>query len=507
MRIFIITALFIMISASTSLSMGSPPNITATIFDEKFDSIRHNTPKLITFLNRFPKGADLHNHVSGAAFVEYLLIQATNENYFYDLEKLEIIKDNVKNKNVIPVKELLKRQKDLRDYLNIVSKRGWYKNTANGSDHFFDTFSHIAFYNWQDQAVARIIARNYSQGVRYLELMSGVLNKKLINHLSTLLPKESFNLSNLNANYNVISEYLNGTEFKQTVNADMLRHLKAVDAILNKQYNITISGDNPDIIVKYLSQLARSTQPYNIFINAAAYMKASQIDTNIVATNMVQDEASIFSLMYFNDQMKVLDFLWTKLDKPNIALHAGELVLRESPVEPMRNRISQSIIKGHASRIGHGISIAWEKDVAATLQMMNKKDIAVEICLSSNDMILDVSGNDHPLALYLDANVPVTIATDDEGVSRSNLTMEYVRAAQEQNLSYSVLKQIAKNGLEYSFLEGDGIYDAKGKVLKQYQIFLTDALPNINKIGTKAYLQIRHERDLYTFEKKLFDKL
>lgn len=46
------------------------------------------------------------------------------------------------------------------------------------------------------------------------------------------------------------------------------------------------------------------------------------------------------------------------MDKPSFALHSGELSLMGSPVEPMATRISTTIEKGHALRIGHGVSIA-----------------------------------------------------------------------------------------------------------------------------------------------------
>jgi adenosine deaminase len=46
----------------------------------------------------------------------------------------------------------------------------------------------------------------------------------------------------------------------------------------------------------------------------------------------------------------------------------------------------------------------------------------------------------------------VVIATDDEGVSRSDLTNEYQRAVEEHGLGYRELKQISRNSIEYSFL-------------------------------------------------------
>ena len=58
--------------------------------------------------------------------------------------------------------------------------------------------------------------------------------------------------------------------------------------------------------------------------------------------------------------------------------------------------------------------------------MMKDRAVLVEICLTSNDVILNVKGADHPLPDYLKAGVPVTLASDDEGVARIDLSSEYL---------------------------------------------------------------------------------
>jgi len=52
----------------------------------------------------------------------------------------------------------------------------------------------------------------------------------------------------------------------------------------------------------------------------------------------------------------------------------------------------------------------------------------------------------------------VTLATDDEGVSRIDLTNEYARAAETYGLGYRQLKQLSRNSLTYSFLAGDSLW-------------------------------------------------
>ena len=81
-----------------------------------------------------------------------------------------------------------------------------------------------------------------------------------------------------------------------------------------------------------------------------------------------------------------------------------------------------------------------------------------EINLTSNDVILNVKGADHPLASYRAAHVPVALSTDDEGVSRIDLTHEFVRAVTEQHLGYPDLKRMVRTSLEHSFLPGSSLW-------------------------------------------------
>jgi adenosine deaminase len=55
--------------------------------------------------------------------------------------------------------------------------------------------------------------------------------------------------------------------------------------------------------------------------------------------------------------------------------------------------------------------------------------------------------------------VPVALSTDDEGVSRIDLTHEYVRAADTYPLSYHDLKLMVRTSIEHSFLPGASLWE------------------------------------------------
>jgi adenosine deaminase len=129
---------------------------------------------------------------------------------------------------------------------------------------------------------------------------------------------------------------------------------------------------------------------------------------------------------------------------------------------------------------------------------MARDKVAVEINLTSNDVILGVKGKDHPLPLYLAAGVPVTLSTDDLGVSRTDLTHEYMRAVIEHGVSYTQLKQISRNSLTYSFLQGSSLWD--GPCAKATGRTPPAACAAVLKTSPKARDQWRLERAFDAFE-------
>jgi adenosine deaminase len=90
---------------------------------------------------------------------------------------------------------------------------------------------------------------------------------------------------------------------------------------------------------------------------------------------------------------------------------------------------------------------------------MAERHVMVEVNLTSNDVILNVKGADHPFMLYRKAGVPVALSTDDEGVSRIDLTHEYVRATDTYPLSYRDLKLMVRTSIEHSFLPGASLWE------------------------------------------------
>lgn len=176
-------------------------------------------------------------------------------------------------------------------------------------------------------------------------------------------------------------------------------------------------------------------------------------DPRVVSLNLVQPEDDPNAIGNFMLEMEMLDFLHGQYPRTPITLHAGELAEGMVPPDALRFHIRQSVEKGHARRIGHGVSLINEDDPFDLLREMAAQKVLVEIALTSNDLILGIKGKRHPLKLYLQHGVPVAIVTDDYGVSRSTHTEEFLKAVQEHDLDYLTLKRLARNSLEFSFAD------------------------------------------------------
>jgi adenosine deaminase len=213
---------------------------------------------------------------------------------------------------------------------------------------------------------------------------------------------------------------------------------------------------------RYLYQVARGLPKEMVFAQILAGFEMASKDPRVVGLNLVMPEDAYLPIHDFNLHMRMLDYLHSLYPKVHITLHAGELTQNlVSPEELFHVRAS--IEQGHAARIGHGVDVMQESDPKALLRMMAHGNVLVEICLTSNDVILNVTGDHHPLPMYLKFGVPVALATDDPGVSRGDITQEYERAAETYHLKYQDLKKFARASLEYSFLPGESLWKSTAK--------------------------------------------
>jgi adenosine deaminase len=207
------------------------------------------------------------------------------------------------------------------------------------------------------------------------------------------------------------------------------------------------------VTVRYISQVLRAGPPEQVFAQILAGFELATRDPRVAGVNLVQPEDDPVAVRDFSLHLAMIDFLRGLYPSVRVALHAGEITGGLVPPEVLRFHIRESIAKGHALRIGHGVDVMQEDDPIGLLREMAAKKILVEVALTSNDVILGVRGKRHPLGLYLQYGVPVALASDDLGVSRSTHTREWVRAVEEHGLDYATLKRLVRNSIAHAFVD------------------------------------------------------
>jgi len=217
---------------------------------------------------------------------------------------------------------------------------------------------------------------------------------------------------------------------------------------------------------RYIYQVFRNTPKELVFAQALFGFELAAADPRIVALNFVGGEDDVIAMADYAEHMRMVGFLRSLYPGVKVALHAGELAPGLVPPEGLCCHIRLAVEQALADRIGHGVDIMYEDRPYDLLKNMADKGVLVEINLTSNALILGIEGKQHPFATYRKFGVPVALSTDDEGVSRIDLTHEYQRAVEAFGLGYADLKELVRNSLEYSFLPGPSLWDDKGAYLR-----------------------------------------
>jgi hypothetical protein len=419
------------------------------------ESIRNQPLLLHAFLQQMPKGGDLHNHLSGAVYAESFIKYAVQDGLCIDRAALALTQPPCDPAIGKPPASVALQDSTLYGHLlDALSMRQFVAGTESGHDHFFATFGKFgpATNGHTSEMLAEARSRAAAGHLQYLETMfnpDGGAAARLGASLGW-----NDDLSKLR------DQLLSGGLPK--IVADAGKFLD--DTEKKEQEELRCDQPQPDhgcnVEARYLYQVARGLPKEMVFAQILAGFEMASKDPRVVGLNLVMPEDAYLPIHDFTLHMRMLDFLHSLYPKVHITLHAGELTQNLVPPEELFH-VRASIEQGHAERIGHGVDVMQESDPEGLLRTMAAATVLVEICLTSNDVILNVTGDHHPLPMYLKFGVPVALATDDPGVSRSDITQEFERAAETYHLKYQDLKKFARASLDYSFLPGESLWQSK----------------------------------------------
>lgn len=466
-----------------------------------FESIRNQPLLLHAFLQQMPKGGDLHNHLSGAVYAESFIKFAVEDDLCIDRAALALAQPPCDPASGKPPASVALQDSTLYGHLlDSLSMRQFIAGAESGHDHFFATFGKFgpATNGHTAEMLVEARSRAAADHLLYMETMFNPDGGAAARLGATL---------GWNDDLSKLREQLLSGGLTKIV-ADASKFLD--DTEKKEQEELRCVQPKPDpgceVQTRYLYQVSRGLPKEMVFAQILAGFEMASKDPRVVGLNLVMPEDAYLSVHDFNLHLRMLDFLHSLYPKVHITLHAGELTQNLVPPEELFH-VRASIEQGHAERIGHGVDVMQEFDPEALLRMMARENVLVEICLTSNDVILNVTGDHHPLPMYLKFGVPVALATDDPGVSRGDITQEFERAAETYHLKYQDLKKFARASLEYSFLPGESFWKTRGTYIAktecvgaQHVSSSRPACQQLLKSSPKAEAELKLEMAFDQFE-------
>jgi len=473
----------------------------------RLDSIRKSPSLLMAFLQSMPKGGDLHNHLTGSIYAENWIDYAVQDNLCVDRSTSKLLpppcdQSCARYSNQPEVRCAYSDHVLYNQLVDAWSMRNWNPGEGSGHDHFFASFDKfdLATINNVGHQLAEVVERAASDRLQYLELMytaDGMNAPQLGQKLGW---DDDFRKMRDRLLTGGLKDVIAST--RERLDRDEVR----------KQEILGCSTPHPNrgcqVTVRYLYQVLRGLSREMVFAEIVLGFELAQSDPRFVGLNLVMPEDWYVPRHDFALHMKMLDDLHKIYPKVHISLHAGELAVGLVPPEELRFHIRKSIEQGHAERIGHGVSVMSENDPLGLLKEMAAKNVLVEICLTSNAKILGVEGANHPLPTYLKYKVPVALASDDEGVSRADMTQEYLRAVETYGFSYADLKRMARQSLEHSFIPGESLWQRGFHMVSQCasdrpaDAKISAACQKLLHSSEKACVQWQLEKQFADFENK-----
>jgi adenosine deaminase/adenosine deaminase CECR1 len=406
-----------------------------------------------------PKGGDIHTHLSGAVYAERYLSWAAADGYCVDAVAIKLVlpQDCSKTPNAFPAAELFKRSGVYAALIDRWSLRYPAFAGKSGHDQFFQAFDGFDLISSspsrKGDMVADVANRAASQHVSYLELLlttQGGATQQLARSVGWNPTNFAEQRRQLLAK-GLLSLVADGKQELDRIERQTATALGCSTAKAQPGCRVTI---------RFLQQTTRLKAPNEVFAQFVYAFELAKVDPRVAGINLVAPEDHPVALRDYTLQMEMLQFLHRLSPEVKVSLHAGELTLGLVPLDDLRFHIRQAVEVAQASRIGHGVDILYEDNPFDLMEHMRQRGVLVEICLSSNETILNVQGHDHPFPIYLAAGVPVTLASDDEGIARVDLSHEYQLAVLRYGLKYGDLKRLARNSLEYSFLAGQSLWQS-----------------------------------------------
>ncbi|MEO8172788.1 MAG: hypothetical protein ABI581_06880 [Sediminibacterium sp.] len=427
--------------------------------NEILEKIRPNRSALFGFFSMMPKGGDLHHHYSGSIYTESYIDYVFQKDYYINEETLEILKDIVQ----LPV-DIQKEWKKLsavanKDKIKLKLLRYWsskdfVKGVLSQDEHFFATFAAFNIPSKENylENLRELKNRALNQKVSYLETIFISANTKEIQLANEAdLDKQLLEWQKAkdeNSLVLLLEELF--TSLKTDIKSAADKHTKLVE-----DYHKSSGVEDNNFKLRFQNYVARYKQPVDVFVDLYTCFHSANSSELICGVNIVAAENGEVAMRDYWLHTMFYKFLEQKYPDVKYAIHAGELVSGMVQPENLGTHIRQSLVLNNLKRIGHAVDIIYDNDFVGTIRKLKAKKVAIEINLTSNEFILGVADDLHPIEIYFRNDIPIVISTDDEGVLRTSITEQYVLLAHRYKLTWDEIKNVVRNSIIHSNIKDE----------------------------------------------------
>lgn len=422
----------------------------------RLEAIADDPIQLRQFMLDLPKGADLHNHLSGAVYAESFLQWAAEDGTC--IAKVTYVASLPPcTADQFSASTIMTNPGTQSEIINAWSMRTFVPSlTVSGHDHFFATFGKfggvLGAPGRTGDALAQVIdqaGRDHALRVETMITPNSGGAFTLANALDASDPSLATNPANFQSALDLLrTSGLDGAVADARSQTD--------EFVGRAQQDLACSSATPQpgcgVQYGFLAQTNRNARPNAVFTQFALAFALASVDPRWSGIQLVAPEDGLISLRDYTLQMRMVRFLSKQYPGVKIALHAGEFVPGLVPPADLTSHIRQAVVIAGASRIGHGVSIRSERDAQQLMKVMRDRGVTVEVALTSNQQILDVTAPTSQFPVYEKAGVPTVLATDDPGVERTDLSAQYAKAFAWFHLNYQDLKTLSYASADASFL-------------------------------------------------------
>ena len=287
----------------------------------RFAAVREDPPELRAFLRRFPKGADLHIHLTGAVYAETYVRSAAAQGLCVQTASLALAKPPCGPKgDSVPAADLLKDKAKFARLVDSLSMRDFVPSDGfSGHDQFFATFARFgAATDAVGDLSAEVVDRAGHEREQHIELMTtwqGSAARALGRQVGW------------SDDFAALQQRLVDAGLASAV-ADARRDIDAAEARRLEVLGCGRPEASPGcrMSVRYIQQVSRTNPPAEVFAQTLLAFMLAQADPRVVGLNFVAPEDDPVALADYDLHMRMLDYSTGRAVGAH-RLHAGELTL------------------------------------------------------------------------------------------------------------------------------------------------------------------------------------